>query len=239
MNTCALSRTWDIVRGSGWAQDLVDDVNQTVACGDIGSGHGGSVDHDAVTNGEGKRVSVHGCGGHAVGDSGSWNLACDNVVEQNVTQRRLAFWRVQVCQNNACIQERLIGWGEDRERSVALEGWQQFRLNHAGHKGVVNAGALSGAWDIVWCCGWCEHLVDNVDDTVAGVDICKRDCGVVHHHAITNSEGDWVAVDGGCLQALRDSGGRNRSSNNVVEQNIGESGFSFRSIEGSQINACI
>ena len=103
----------------------------------------------------------------------------------------------------------------------------------------MNAGALSGAWDIIWCCCWGEHLVDDVDDTVAGVDVCKRDCGVVHHHAGTNSESDGVAVDGGCLQALRHSGGRNRSSNDVVEQNISESSFSFRCIEGSQIDACI
>ena len=239
VNACALSGAWNVVWRCGWGEHLIDDVNQAVACCNVGGGHGGSVDHDAVAYGEGKRVSVHGCGGHAVGNGGSWNLACNNVVEQDVAEGCFAFWRVQICQNNARIKERLVRWGEDRERAVALEGWQQFRLNHAGHEGVVNASALSGAWNIVWCCGRGEHLVDDVDDTVAGVDICERDGGVVHHHAIANSEGDGVAVNGGCLQALGYSGGRNGSSNDVVEQDVREGCFSFRGIEGSQVNACV
>ena len=81
----------------------------------------------------------------------------------------------------------------------------------------MNSCALCRAWDVIGCLAWCEYLVDDMNDTVAGVDIGKRDCGIVHHHAITNGEGDWVSVDGGCCQALSYCRRRNFSGDHVVE----------------------
>ena len=103
----------------------------------------------------------------------------------------------------------------------------------------MNSGALCCAWNVVGCNSGCEHLVDDMNDTVAGVNIGKRDCCIVHHHASINGEGDRVAVDSGCCQALSYRRRRNFTGNNVVEQNICKGGFAFCRVEGGQVNASI
>ena len=60
----------------------------------------------------------------------------------------------------------------------------------------MNAGALGRAWNIVGRIGGGEHFVNNVDDTVAGVDVGDGDVGTVDHHAITDGEGQGLTVDG-------------------------------------------
>ena len=120
------------------------------------------------------------------------------MVKENVSERCFAFWCVEGCQVNACIGEGLICWGEDCERALTLEGCQQFCLNHSGHKRIVNAGALSGAWDVVWCERGCQHLVDHVNQTVASCYVGCGNSGSVDHDAVTDGEGKWVSVDRGC-----------------------------------------
>ena len=103
----------------------------------------------------------------------------------------------------------------------------------------MNSSALCCAWNIVGCCSWCQHLVDDVDDTVACVNICKRDGCIIHHHAVADGEGDGVAVHSGCRQALSDRRGRNLPCYDVVKQDVSESCFAFRCVEGCQINTSI
>ena len=154
------------------------------------------------------------------------------MVQQNVCKSDFSFRGVKVCKNDSGIEERLIGWCKDSEWAVALKRFEQLCLNHAGHKGIVNSCALCRAWDVIGCLAWCEHLVNDMNDTVAGVDISKRDCGIVHHHAITNGEGDWVTVDGGCCQALCYCRRRNFSGDYVVEQNVSKCSFAFWGVKG-------
>ena len=198
VDACALSGSWDIGWRSGGGEHLVNHVNKPVACRHVGGCHCGPVDHDTVPYGEGEGVAVHGFCSHAVGHSGSWHFTRNNVVKQDICKSDFSFRRIKVCKDDSCIEERLVGWCEDGEWPVALKRFKQLCLNHTGHKRVVNSCALCRPWDVIRCYSGCEHLVDDMDHTVAGVDIGKRDCCIVHHHAITNGEGDWVAVHGGC-----------------------------------------
>ena len=98
-------------------------------------------------------MAVDGGGRHAIGDVGRRNFARHNVVEQDVAQGCFAFWGVQSGEVNACVGKGLVGWSKDGERPVALEGGEQFCLDHTGHQRVVYAGALCRAWDVVGCVG--------------------------------------------------------------------------------------
>ena len=151
MDACALSGAWDVVWTVRWGQNFVDDVNDTVACADIREGHRCVVDHHATINSEGKRLAVDGVCGHAVSHSGGWNFSIDYVVEQDVGQCSFSFRRVKCGEVDASISEGLIGWCEEREWSSALQCFQQFCLDYTGDERVVNTGALSSAWDVVWC----------------------------------------------------------------------------------------
>ena len=204
MNACALSGAWDVVWRVGWCEHLVDDVDDSIACVDISSGNGCTIDHDAVTDSERERLSIHGGCRHALRNSRCWNGTRDNVVEQDVCESGLPFRCIKCCQVDASISKGLVGWCEERERAVALEGFKQFSLDDCGHEGIVNARALSGAWDVVWRGGWRQHLVDDVDDSVAGGHICCGNGGSVHHHAVTYCEGKWVSIHGVGRQAIGD-----------------------------------
>ncbi len=60
----------------------------------------------------------------------------------------------------------------------------------------MNAGAFCSARDVSGGFSRGQNLVDDVNDTVAGVHVCKGDRCVVNHDAVTNGEGDRVAVNG-------------------------------------------
>ena len=126
------------------------------------------------------------------------------MVEQDVGEGRLTFWGVEVCKNNASISERLVGWCKDREWAISLQCWQQSCLDDTSDQRVVDACALSGARDVVGRRGWGQHGVDDMDDTVARVHICKGDRCIVDHHAVTDGERDWISVHGGRSQAFAD-----------------------------------
>ena len=145
------SRPRNIIGGIGGHQHLVNHVNDAVAGVHVGKGHACPVDLHAVPDGKGKGLSVYSLSRHAVGESGGWNIACDDVVKQNIRQSNFAFWRVQGCEVDACVSKGLVGWCKDGERTRALKGFQEFSLDNGSNKRVVVARALSSSWDVVGC----------------------------------------------------------------------------------------
>ena len=103
----------------------------------------------------------------------------------------------------------------------------------------MDACALSGARDVVWTVSWGQNLIDDMDDTVACADISKGHCCVVDHHATINSERKWLPVDGVCGHAVSHSGGWNFSTDDVVQENVGQGSFSFRRVKCGEINTSI
>ena len=159
-------RTWDVVGRVRGREHLVDDVDDAVAGGHVREGHGGVVDHHATGHREREGLAVGRVGGHAFGDVRGRHIALDDMVEEDVAQGSLAFWGVEIGQINSRVGKGLVGWRKDREGPIALQGFQQLSLNHAGHQGVVHSGALGRPWDVVWCVGRHQDLVDDVDQTV-------------------------------------------------------------------------
>ena len=204
MNSGALCRAWDVIGCLARREHLVDDMNDTVAGVDISKSDCGIVHHHAVTNSEGDWVAVDGGCCQALSYRRRRNFSGNHVVKQNVGKSGFAFWGIEGGQVNACISERLIGWCKEREWARALQCFKQFSLDHSRDKRVVNARALCGAWDVIGCHARREHLVNDVNHTVAGSDIGCRHRGVIDHHRGPNSEGKWVSIDGLCCHAFSD-----------------------------------
>ena len=195
VDACAPCCGGDVAGRVGRHEDLIDDVDEAVAGWHIGRRNRGAVDRNRGADREGQWVPVDGGCRHAVGDVGSRNSAVEHVVEENVRERCFSFGCVKRSEVNSGVGKGLVGWSKDGERPVALKGGEQFCLDHTGHQRVVYAGALCRAWDVVGCVGGREYLVDDVDDTVTGVHVGHGDVGAVDHHAITNGEGQRLAVD--------------------------------------------
>ena len=182
-------------------------------------------------------MAVDGVRGHAFGDVGGRHIGADHVVKQDVGERGLAFRRVERGQINAGVDEGLVRGCEDRERSSALQGFEQFSLDHTGDQRVVQARALSRAWDVVGRVRWGQHLVDDVNQSVAGDDVGEDHVGVVHHHATVDGERERLAVDGVRSHAFGDVRGRHIGADHVVKQDVGERGLAFGRVERCKINA--
>ena len=60
-------------------------------------------------------VSVHHCCHHSVLNVRRWNRARDNMVQKDIGERLVFFWRIKIIQIDASISERLVGWCEHRE----------------------------------------------------------------------------------------------------------------------------
>ena len=170
-------------------------MNEAVAGRDVGRSDRGTVDGDGGADAEGQWVAVDGRGRHAVGDVGGGYGAVQHVVEQDVRKGGFAFRRVKGCEVDTGIREGLIGRGEDGERSGALERLEQPGLHDGAHQRVVNAGALCRSRNVVGGVGGHEHRVDDVDDTVARVDVGDGHRGVVDHHAVADGERQGLSVD--------------------------------------------
>ena len=239
VNTGALGGSGDVVGGVSGHEHRVDDVDDTVAGVDVGDGHGGVVDHHAVADGEREGLSVDRFRRHALGKGRGGNITGHDVVEQNVGQGLLAFGGVEGRKVDASVGKGLIGGRKEGERSGALERLKQFGLDHGAHQRVVNTGALGRAWNVVGRVGGHQHLVDDVNDAVAGVHISQAHVGVVDHHAITDGESERVAVDGGGTHAVGDVGGGNSAGHNVVEQDVRESFLAFGGVKGSEVNTSV
>ena len=239
VNTRALGRAWNVVGSIGGHQHLVDDVDDPVAGADISEAHVGVVDHHAITDGEGERVAVDGGGTHAVGDVGGGNSAGYNVVEQDVREGFLAFGCVEGSEVNTSVGESLVGWGEDGERTGALQRFEEFGLDHTGHERIVDAGALGGAWNVVGGVGGHEHLVDDMNQAVGGDDVGHGHVGIVDHHAVADGKRKRLAVGGVGAHAVGHVGSGDFSADDVVEENVREGFFALRGVKGTQVNACV
>ena len=69
-------------------------------------------------------MSVYSLSRHAVGESGGWNIACNDVVEKDAGERGFAIGCVQCCEVNTCVSKGLVGWCKDGERTRALKRFQ-------------------------------------------------------------------------------------------------------------------
>ena len=138
-------------------------MNKSVTGNDVGHGDIGTVDHNAVSHSEGERLSIRRISHHTFGDCRGRNLRRDNVVEKDVGKRCFTFRRVECCQVDTSIDERLVCWCEDGERPWTLESREEIGLNDGIDQRVVNGGALSGCWDVD---GRHQDGIDNVNDSV-------------------------------------------------------------------------
>ena len=120
-----------------------------------------------------------------------------------------------------------------------MEGFEQFCLDDGSHKAVVNRGALGRAWNVVGGVRRHQHLVDDVDQSVAGDDVGEDHVGVVDHHATVHGERKRLAVGGVRGHALGDVGSRHIGTDDVIEQDVGERGLSFRCGKIGQVNASV
>ena len=237
MDAGALSRAWNVGGCVGGHQHLVDDMDDAVAGVDVGQRDVRAVDHDAVAYGERERLTVDGFGRHAVGKRCGRDITGHDVVEQDVRKGGFAFGGVKGCEVNTRIGERLIGRGKDREWTRPLKGFQKFSLHHCRHQRVVNSRALGGSRDVVRSIAWREHLVNDMNDTVAGGNVGEGDVGVVDHDAVAHRKGKRLSVCSGGCHAVGYVGCWHLSTDDVVEQDVREGGFPFRRVESSQVNA--
>ena len=81
------------------------------------------------------------------------------MVGEDVSKGLVVFIGGESRQINASINEGLICWGEDREGSIALEGFEQSGLNNCGDKCIVNPCVRRVGWDVFCavCCGIERH----------------------------------------------------------------------------------
>ena len=161
------------------------------------------------------------------------------MVEQNVRQDRLSFWRIKRGEIDACIGEGLIGWSKDREWSLTLECFEKLCLNDRCHERIVDTSTLCRSWNIVRCIRWHQYLVNDVDYSVACHHVWNRNVRVIHHDTAIDGKGEWLAIDRISRHALTDVRCRYFSSDDVIEKNVREGCLSFRCVERSEINACI
>ena len=103
----------------------------------------------------------------------------------------------------------------------------------------MQAGALGRAWDVVRVVRGHQHLVDDVNQPVAGDDVGEDHVGVVDHHATVHGERKRLAVGGVRGHALRHVRSRHVGTDHVVEQDVGERGLSFRCGKIGQVNASV
>ena len=159
------------------------------------------------------------------------------MVQQDIGQRLLAFRRIERSQVNASVGKGLIGRSEERERSGALEGFEQFSLNDGRHEAVVDGCALSGPGQVVGRVRRGQHLVDDVDDAVAGGHVGERHVCVVDHHATGYGEREGLAVGRVGGHAFGDVGRRDVSLDDVIQQNVSQGGFALGRVEGREVDA--
>ena len=173
-------------------------MDDAVAGRNVCVNNGRTVDHDTVADGKGKWVSIHRWGRHTVGYICCSYFSAQHMVEQNIREGCSSFFGVKVGKNNACVDERLVRRGKDRERAIGLKSGQQSSLDNARYERIVNASAFCSAGDVSGRFSRGQNLVDDVDDAVAGVDICKGDRCVVNHDTVAHGKRDRVAVNGWC-----------------------------------------
>ena len=103
----------------------------------------------------------------------------------------------------------------------------------------MDSRALCGAWNVVERIGGGQHLVDDVDDTVAGRHVGHGHGRVVDQHATVDGEREGLAVGGIRGHALGDVGGWDVGPDHVVEQDVRQCCLAFGCVKGAEINARI
>ena len=147
MHSGALSHGRDVT-GTCWdrrREDGVDHMDDTVACGHVSECYICAFDGNrAFRDSEGRLVSVVHGDGLPVGHIGRCNCCTFvDVIEEDVGEGLNFFLSVEVGNDDACCLECRIGWGEHRERALALEGTDEVRLRQGFYEGVVNPCCLS------------------------------------------------------------------------------------------------
>ena len=237
VNAGALRCAGNIVWSIGRRENLIDNVNQTVACHDIGHGHIGVVNHHSVSNGKGQRLAVCCISRHAFRDCGCWNLRGDNVIEKDVGEGFLSCWVVKRSQIYARISKGLVRWCEQGEGPGSLKGCQQVCLNDCCNERIVNACCLGGCWNVN---RWDEHGVDDVNDTIRGLNVCGcHSCSTNGNGSRTDAKLDVVSVHHCGEHAVCQIAGINGARVDVMKKNVREGCVFFWCVKVLQVNACI
>ena len=124
MNSCALCSSRNVVRCIRRCENLVDNVDDTVACSYVGKRYVCVVNHDSSGHCEGKRLTVDCVSRHTIAHVRSWNFSRNNMVKENIGEGCFTFWCVESSQVDSSVNEGLIGWGEDCEWARALQGFE-------------------------------------------------------------------------------------------------------------------
>ena len=231
-------RTWDVVGRVRGREHLVDDVDDAVAGGHVREGHGGVVDHHAAGHGKREGLAVGRVGGHALGHVRGRHIALDDVVEEDVAQGGLAFRGVEISQVDARVGEGLVGWCEDGEGPIALQGFQQLCLNHAGHQELcspVHCAVLGMSFGVsvgirTLSMTWIKPFVEmtSVNTTLASLTITPP---------ATVKESGWPLAASAVMHC--DVGRGHVSADDVVEQDVAQGGLAFRGGKIGQVDAAI
>ena len=200
----ALRSAWNVCRRVCRYQHLVNDVNYTVARQNISIRYRSPIDHDASIYGEGKRCTVCGDCTHAFCNGTRGDISSNDVIEQYVGKDGLSFCSIKRCQIDSSINEGLVRWCKDRERTCSLQRLKKFCLNNSRYERVVISSTLSSSWNVVWGIAWSQDFVNNVDDAVACHNIRGRDVCIVHHHPTVHGEFKRLAIDCVRRHALTD-----------------------------------
>ena len=81
-------------------------------------------------------------------------------------------------------------------------------------------------------CWWREHLVNDVNNTVARKHIGVGDVGIVDHDRVVgHGERDVIAVERGCNQTVRDIGSFDGTAEYMVREDVNEGLIRFVSVE--------
>ena len=103
----------------------------------------------AVGDCEGCIITVEHGDGEAVSNSAGCDGAGVDVIEENVRKGCVFFIGIEVCEVDASSCEGCIGWGEDREGTVCLEGGDEVGVGEGGHEAVMDASRLCIGWYIL------------------------------------------------------------------------------------------
>ncbi len=134
VNTGTLSDGWNVAKSDRRHEHGIDYVDDTVAGHDVcGGDFSGPYADNAVCDGERQLRTVDGSGCHSIGHICCGNCAGNDVIGENVSEGLVVFIGCECRQIDACVDEGLIGWGKDRERSIALQRFKQSGLNNCGH----------------------------------------------------------------------------------------------------------
>ena len=121
------------------------------------------------------------------------------MVSENVCKCRIFLWSVKGRQINACCGKCGVSWCKDGEWAVCLQCAHEIGLRECSYQCCVNTGGLcSSRYVECWCVCWRrQYCVNDVNDSVAGLHICRCDLRIADGYCTIgcDSESCFVAVD--------------------------------------------